>query len=229
MQIKIASIALFLSLLLPVSVYAYGYAEGSYYGYGYGQSTYYAQSAYYAQPSYQTTFTKNASEAVNFALTGAISKASGTFVIDDPLDPKNKLLYHSFVESPDAKNVYDGIASLDSKGEAILMLPAYFDALNGEVRYQLKPIGAPMPNLYIKTEEKNNSFAIGGGVPGGRVSWQITGIRHDPYILANPIVPEVEKGPGQLVNRGEYLYADGYPSSIFTLALPGAWNPVIVD
>jgi len=55
----------------------------------------------------------------------------------------------------------------------------------------------------------------------------VTGIRHDPYILANPIIPEVEKGPGQLVNRGEYLYPAGYPGAVFTFVLPGAWQPVI--
>ncbi|MFA7309442.1 MAG: hypothetical protein WC050_00920 [Candidatus Paceibacterota bacterium] len=160
--------------------------------------------------TYRTTFTKPVSEAINLTVTSAISKAAGTFVIDHPLDPKNKLLYHSFVESPDAKNMYDGIATLDGNGEAVVGLPTYFDALNKDVRYQLKPIGASMPNLYVKEEEHDNRFSIGGGVPGGKVSWQITGIRHDPYIVANPIVPEVEKGPGQPVQKGEYLYPEGY-------------------
>ena len=85
-------------------------------------------------------------------MNGAISKGSGTFVIDHPLDPKNKLLYHSFVESPDAKNLYDGVATLDSNGEAQIRLPGYFMALNKDFRYQMKPIGAPMPNLYVKDE-----------------------------------------------------------------------------
>ncbi|NQV92954.1 hypothetical protein HQ403_00470, partial [Candidatus Kaiserbacteria bacterium] len=42
--------------------------------------------------------------------------------------------------------------------------------------------------------------------PNTRVSWQVTGIRHDPYILANPIEVEVEKGPDQLVDKGEYVH-----------------------
>jgi hypothetical protein len=41
----------------------------------------------------------------------------------------------------------------------------------------------------------------------------VTGVRQDAYIKANPIIPEVEKGPGQLVNKGEYLYPDGYTST----------------
>ena len=131
-------------------------------------------------------------------------------MIDDPLDPKNKLLYHSFVESPDVKNIYDGTATLDKSGEAVIALPVYFDALNNNVRYQIKPIGAPMPNLYIKEEEHDNRFAVGGGAPGGKISWQITGIRHDPYIEANPIIPVVDKSPTTLVNKGSYLFPGGY-------------------
>jgi len=142
----------------------------------------------------------------NLAITGSLTKGSGTFAIDDPIDPANKILYHSFVESPDVKNIYDGIATLDAKGEVTVSLPAYFDALNTGVRYQFFALDQAMPNLYIKTEEKNNQFTIGGGVEGGKVSWQVTGIRHDPYILANPIIPEVEKGPGQLVDKGVCVF-----------------------
>lgn len=144
--------------------------------------------------------------AGNLAITGALSKGSGTFVIDHPLDPKNKLLYHSFVESPDVKNVYNGIATLDSNGEAIIKLPGYFDALNTNVRYQFFALDEAMPDLHIKSEEKDNQFTIGGGVAGGTVSWQITGIRHDPYILAHPILVEVQKGPDALMKKGECIY-----------------------
>ena len=54
---------------------------------------------------------------------GHLSKSSGSFKIDHPLDPENKYLYHSFVESPDMKNIYDGVVRLDSNGEAIVLLP----------------------------------------------------------------------------------------------------------
>ena len=143
-------------------------------------------------------------------MAGHISKGSGTFVIDHPLDPFNKLLFHSFLESPDAKNLYDGIAKLDKDGSARVTLPKYFEALNTDFRYQLKPVGAPMPLLHVLSEVSDNSFAIGGGVAGGKVSWQVTGTRKDQYILDNPIIPEVEKGPEQLVEKGQYLFAAGY-------------------
>lgn len=197
------------------------YSQGGYYGQGYYQgyyqSGYYSQANYYAQGSYETTITTDVTEAGNLGVTNSISKASGTFVIDDPLDPANKLLFHSFVESPEAKNIYDGIITLDKNGAAIVHLPSYFDALNGSVRYQLKPIGASMPNLYVSQEEHDNQFAIGGGVAGGKVSWQVTGVRHDAYILANPIVPVVDKGPGQLVDKGQFLCQECYAKHPFPL------------
>src|SRR5215213_9216261 len=82
-------------------------------------------------------------------ITGNLEKAGGSFKIDHPLDPANKYLYHSFVESPDMKNVYDGVVVLDNKGEAEIELPDWFGALNKDFRYQLTAIGAPRPNLYI--------------------------------------------------------------------------------
>lgn len=152
------------------------------------------------------TFSGNVKFAGNLLTVGALSKGSGTFVIDHPLDPRNKLLFHSFVESPDAKNIYDGIATLDEKGEVKIQLPDYFQALNGTFRYQFFAVSQPMPNLHIQQEIKDNAFVIGGGAPGGDVSWQITGIRHDPYIKLNPIRNEVWKGPDEQVDRGECLF-----------------------
>jgi hypothetical protein len=44
---------------------------------------------------------------------GNLSKAAGSFKIDHPLEPANKYLYHSFVESPDMMNVYNGNVTTD--------------------------------------------------------------------------------------------------------------------
>ncbi|MBI5457507.1 hypothetical protein HY971_02155 [Candidatus Kaiserbacteria bacterium] len=206
------------SLILPETVFAGGSC-------GYGESAYYAQTLYYAQGTYITKFTTTSSVVGNLTVTGNVYKGAGSFVIDHPLDPANKLLYHSLVEAPEVKNFYDGIATLDKNGEAVVRLPPYFDALNESVRYQLKPYGAPMPNLHVKTEEKNNQFTIGGGAPLGRVSWQVTGIRHDAYILANPNIPEIDKGPDAAVDRGEYLY-EGYNNS-FVVFFASLWQGVM--
>jgi hypothetical protein len=136
-------------------------------------------------------------------VTGYLQKAGGGFKIDHPLDPANKYLIHSFVESPDMKNVYDGVVTLDENGTAWVDLPDWFQALNQDFRYQLTPIGAPGPNLYIAQEIQDNRFQIAGGEPGMKVSWQVTGIRHDAYAEAHRIPVEEEKPPEE---RGTYLH-----------------------
>jgi hypothetical protein len=161
--------------------------------------------------AYAVTITTN-STAPNISVLGALSKGSGTFIIDHPLDPKNKLLFHSFFESPDVKNFYDGTAVLDENGEAFIRLPSYFLALNKDFRYLATPIGEPMPDLHLLRGVRREwffgepSFRIAGGKPGGAVSWQVTGIRHDPLIEQYPIVPEVEKGPEEIVDKGECIF-----------------------
>jgi hypothetical protein len=143
----------------------------------------------------------------NTWVAGTFYKNAGAFRIDHPLDPANKYLNHSFVESPDMKNIYDGVATLDASGAAVVELPAWFEALNQDFRYQLTAIGAPGPNLHIAQEIKDNRFTIAGGAPGMKVSWQITGIRHDPYAEANRIPVEQDKTADE---RGLYIYPQGY-------------------
>jgi hypothetical protein len=136
---------------------------------------------------------------------GTLSKAAGSFKIDHPLDPANKYLYHSFVESPDMKNIYDGIARLDANGEARVELPEWFEALNKEFRYLLSPVGASMPGLYIAEEVSDHHFRIAGGQPGLKVSWQVTGIRQDAYANKYRISVEEEKSERE---RGFYQHPE---------------------
>jgi hypothetical protein len=65
--------------------------------------------------------------------------ATGTknFKIDHPLDPENKYLLHASVESSEVLNIYSGNTLTDAKGETIVTLPEWFEALNRDVRYQL--------------------------------------------------------------------------------------------
>ena len=136
---------------------------------------------------------------------GNLSKAGGSFKIDHPLDPANKYLYHSFVESPDMMNIYNGNATLDGNGEAVVTLPDWFETLNRDFRYQLTAVGAPGPNLYVAEEIFGNHFKIAGGRPGAKVSWQVTGIRQDAWANAHRIPVEVEKPE---VERGFYLHPE---------------------
>jgi hypothetical protein len=144
----------------------------------------------------------------NVHVTGnCCAMGQGTTQIDDPLDPANKVLNQSVVASPDMLEVYRGHVTLDAAGSATVQLPAYFEALNRDFDYQLTPVGAPMPNLYIAQEVQGNSFKIAGGKPGGKVSWQVTGTRNDPYAQAHPIQPEQAKPTGE---QGKYLYPAEY-------------------
>ncbi|MFO0859010.1 MAG: hypothetical protein U0570_00535 [Phycisphaerales bacterium] len=139
-------------------------------------------------------------------ITGNLSKGSGSFQIDHPLDPANKYLYHSFVEAPNMMNMYDGIVKLDEKGEATVQLPGYFEALNVDYRYQLTCIGGSAP-VFIAEEVSHNQFKIAGGKPGMKVSWLVTGTRNDPYAQYHRITPEVEKSAS---DKGLYLHPKEY-------------------
>lgn len=137
---------------------------------------------------------------------GTLSKKAGSFKIDHPLDPENKYLYHSFVESPDMKNIYDGVVALDAVGEAMVPLPDWFSALNRDFRYQLTCVGGYAP-VYVSREVENNSFRIAGGKPGLKVSWQVTGIRKDAFANTNRIpIEELKAAP----ERGYYLHPQAF-------------------
>jgi hypothetical protein len=125
----------------------------------------------------------------NLSVGGTLSKAAGSFKIDHPLEPKTKYLSHSFVESPDMMNIYNGVVVLDGEGTATITLPEWFQALNRDFRYQLTAIGGFAP-VYVSAEVGNNQFAIAGGKPGMKISWQVTGIRQDSYANANRIPVE---------------------------------------
>jgi hypothetical protein len=70
-------------------------------------------------------------------VTGTLTAAVKHFRIDDPIDPANKYLVHTAVESSEMKNIYDGTVVLDPRGTATVALPAWFEAENGDFRYQL--------------------------------------------------------------------------------------------
>jgi hypothetical protein len=142
----------------------------------------------------------------NVQITGNLSKGGGSFKIDHPLDPANKYLYHSFVESPDMMNIYNGNATTDANGEAVIQLPAWFEALNQDFRYQLTPIGQ-FAQAIIYKEIAKNQFTIKTDKPNVKVSWQVTGIRHDPYANAHRIPVEENKPANE---RGKYLYPELY-------------------
>ncbi|MFH1893910.1 MAG: hypothetical protein ABIK83_14655 [Candidatus Zixiibacteriota bacterium] len=142
----------------------------------------------------------------NVHVTGTITKGGGGFKIDHPLDPQNQWLYHSFVESPDMKNIYDGTLITDGEGTAVVELPDYFTELNSDFRYQLTVIGE-FAQAIVSKEIENNRFEIRTNKSNVKVSWQVTGVRRDPFAAANRIEVEVEKSAEE---KGTYFHSEEY-------------------
>ena len=140
----------------------------------------------------------------NVQVIGNLSKAGGSFQIDHPLDPQNKYLYHSFVESPDMMNIYNGNVTTDSSGIALVTLPDWFEALNSDFRYQLTVVGQ-FAQAIVASKITQNRFVIRTDKPGIEVSWQVTGIRHDAWADAHRIPVEVEKSAAE---KGRYLHPE---------------------
>lgn len=142
----------------------------------------------------------------NVDVDGNLSKAGGSFKIDHPLDPANKYLYHSFVESPDMMNIYNGNVITDAQGDAVVPLPEWFETLNRDFRYQLTVIGQ-FAQAIVASEIADGRFSVKTDKPDVKVSWQVTGIRQDAWANAHRIPVEQEKPE---VERGSYLHPELY-------------------
>ncbi len=155
-------------------------------------------------------------------VSGTLTAAVKNFRIDHPLDPSNKYLNHASIESSEMLNLYTGNAVLDTKGEADVALPGWFEAANSDFRYTLTSIGAPGPNLYIAQEISGGHFRIAGGHAGAKVSWQVSAVRQDAYAKAHPLVVEQAKAGRE---RGHFLHPELYGAtaeqSIFEARHPG--------
>jgi hypothetical protein len=100
------------------------------------------------------------------------------------------------------KNVYDGVATLDSDGSAWVELPSWFEALNRDFRYQLTPIHS-YAAVYVAQEIASNRFQIAGGKSGQRISWLVTGIRRDVWAEKHPMAVEEHKDGA---DQGKFLH-----------------------
>ena len=138
-------------------------------------------------------------------VNGVLSKSGGSFKIDHPLEPERKYLSHSFVESPDMMNIYNGNVVTDEDGLAWVELPEWFEALNRDFRYQLTVLGSgetwAQARIYRKME--HSRFQIQTSVPRTEVSWQVTGVRQDAWANAHRIPVEEDKPAS---DQGTYLH-----------------------
>jgi hypothetical protein len=130
------------------------------------------------------------------------------FRIDHPSNPANMILNHGCIESDQYVNLYRGNAVIGNDGGVWIQLPSWMSDLNTDFSYQLTSIGAAQPNLFVAVEvNKSNQFRVAGGIPGAKVSWQITGVRHDAYVQANPLIVEEVKQPK---DQGTYLSPNSF-------------------
>jgi hypothetical protein len=124
--------------------------------------------------------------------------------IDDPQDPANKYLVHSSVQSSEMMNIYSGNVITDENGTATVVLPSWFEAENGDFRYQLTMIGRDA-HAWVSQEVANGQFKIATNATNVKVSWQITAVRQDGYAKAHPLVAEQAKPSGE---RGFYQHPE---------------------
>lgn len=139
-------------------------------------------------------------------VTGTVYMPAKVSRIDHPLDPENQYLQYADVVSPDMLNIYTGNVTTDSDGEAVVVLPDYFAAVNSDFRYQLTVIGQFAQAIIAETIS-NNRFTIKTDKPNVAVSWQVTGIRQDPFARSNRVPVEVAKSPREV---GKYQNPEAY-------------------
>jgi len=142
----------------------------------------------------------------NIDVTGSTQASSDELKIDHPLDPANKYLYHSSVESSEMMNIYTGNVTTDSQGLATVQLPDWFEAVNTDFRYQLTVIGQ-FAQAIVGSKVASHQFGIRTDKPNVEVSWQITGVRQDAYAKAHPLVVEQAKNARE---RAHYIHPELY-------------------
>ena len=137
----------------------------------------------------------------NLSVTGTLSKGGGSFKIDDPLDPANKTLSHSFVESPDMMNIYNGPHHRRRARRSLVTARIFRRA---QPRLPLSADDRPVRPSPPSPRKDRGRFKIAGKA-GAKVSWQVTGIRQDAWANAHRIPNEEDKPQEQ---RGTYLHPD---------------------
>jgi hypothetical protein len=124
----------------------------------------------------------------NVTISGSLSKGSGSFKIDHPIKPETHHLVHSFIEGPQADNLYRGKVTLVAGAAAVnldeagRMTEGTFVALNG--------------NVQCFTTNEDGWTAVRGKVEGSiltieaqdaactdTVSWLVIGERHDQHMI----------------------------------------------
>lgn len=120
-------------------------------------------------------------------VTGAVSKGSGSFKIDHPLKPETHHLVHSFVEGPQADNLYRGVIDLHN-GKATIDLDEWFGMTPGTFLALNRDIQAFVNNAdtwdLVRAKIMGSQLVIECQNPesNAEVSWLVIGERQDKEI-----------------------------------------------
>lgn len=121
----------------------------------------------------------------NVNISGNLSKTSGSFKIDHPLDIMNSEYYliHSFVESNQPDNIYTGEGILDDQGESEINIDTYFNMTNGTMNSLNRNIRIMVigNGFNASWKLKDNLLKI-NGQESGEYTFQLVGERKDPHI-----------------------------------------------
>jgi hypothetical protein len=139
-------------------------------------------------------------------VTGNIYSGNITVKIDHPLDPANKYLAQSSLQSPDMMNFYNGNIVTDADGNAVVVMPDWVEAINRDFRYQLTVIGQ-FAQAIVGEKIAAHHFTIRTDKPNVEVSWQVTGVRQDAWANAHRTPVEQEKNTQE---QGHYLHPELY-------------------
>jgi len=125
-------------------------------------------------------------------VTGNLASTAAGFLVDHPEDPTGRLLGQAYVASHEMLSTYSGNVTTDAEGRATVRLPGYVSSLNADFRYQLTVVGG-FAQAVVGQKVRDGRFVIRTSEPGVEVSWQVTGVRADPYARRNPFVAERAK------------------------------------
>ncbi len=152
------------------------------------------------------------------AVCGTLSKSSGCFDIVHPLPSLSatKRLSHSFVESPQADNIYSGVVQLTG-GSATVNIDAIHGMTSGTLTALNRCFRTFTTNETnwdpVRGSVTDNTLTIESCVSDSTatVSWMVLGERHDSHMLANEHTDSEGRArveytpPSDIYSEGEWI------------------------
>ncbi len=144
----------------------------------YGDNTYW----YNSPNTGSTTTLMSLNSSGNLAVTGSISKGSGTFDIAHPV-VEGKRLRHSFIEGPQADLIYRGTVTLGTNPTAISMDTEFGMAEGTWEALNCTPWSmAAASGEVVEWSFEGDTLTITGD-EGTVCNWMVIGERHDQHMI----------------------------------------------